>query len=217
LSVCSIQRDAQTNMLTLTRRKGERLNIGLSVEITVLEVSGGRVRLGITAPRRLAVHRGEIVERMEQENRTALAIPSDTARVEGATLDFPDGLIGMPEHTALLLCDSTDDSGLHILVSKSDPCIQLPVAEALRVMANYPEREARAAADFEHEETAVALVVTMPKEGNIATVNLQAPVVIGLQSRRGKQVILLRDDLPMRHPLLLPLPPTESIITLETP
>jgi carbon storage regulator len=194
-------------MLTLTRRKGERLNVGLSVEITVLEITAGRVRLGINAPRRLAVHRGEIVARMELANRSALAKRAMDPSAEQCVLHFSEGLIGMPEHTRLMLCEVNDDSGLHVLVSKTDPCVQLAVAAAEHVLLNYPTREAQAAADLDDEEAAIALVVTLPSEGNLAFVNLQAPVVIGLQSRVGRQVILARDDLPLRHPLLLPLTP----------
>lgn len=193
-------------MLTLTRRKGETVNIGLSVEITVLEISGGRVRLGITAPRRLSVHRGEIVSKMELANRSALARFEDAGEEEArCILAFHEGLIGLPEHKELLLCETTDDTGLHVLVSKSDPCIQLAVAEAERVCPGYPVHEARAAAGFEQEEAAVALVITLPESGAIATANLQAPVVIGMASRRGMQVILWRDDLALRHQITLPL------------
>jgi carbon storage regulator len=193
-------------MLTLTRRKGERLNVGLSVEITVLEISGGRVRLGITAPRRLPVHRGEVVERMELANRGALARRyANELGEDRKILHFPEGLIGLPEHRELVLCESNDDSGLFVLVSKSDPCIQLAVVEAKQVLADYPIREACIAADFEHEEAAVALVVTVNGEARTGSANLQAPIVMGLSSRHGRQVILLREDLPLRHEIHLPL------------
>jgi carbon storage regulator len=193
-------------MLTLTRRKGERLNVGLSVEITVLEISGGRVRLGITAPRRLPVHRGEVVERMELANRAALERRAASEVGEGrSNLHFAEGLIGLPEHRELVLCESTDGSGLFILVSQIDPCIQLAVIEAKLVLADYPVRDACVAADFEHEETAVALVVTMSADGHTGIVNLQAPIVMGLATRNGRQVILLREDLPLRHEIRLPI------------
>jgi carbon storage regulator len=193
-------------MLTLTRRKGERLNVGLSVEITVLEISGGRVRLGISAPRRLPVHRGEVVERMELANRGALARRDAGELGEGhSILHFAEGLIGLPEYRELVLCESTDDSGLFVLVSKQDPCIQLAVVEAKLVLENYPIRDACLAADFEDEEAAVALVVTVHGDNGIATVNLQAPIVMGLTSRRGRQIILLREDLPLRHEISLPV------------
>lgn len=200
-------------MLTLTRRKGERLNVGLSVEITVLEISGGRVRLGISAPRRLPVHRGEVVERMELANRAALARRAENeVGHEQSTLHFSEGLIGLPDHRELVLCESNDESGMFVLVSKTDPCVQLSVVEARTVVPDYPIREACAAADFEHEEAAVALVVTHGPEGQPGTVNLQAPIVMGLTSRHGRQVILLREDLPLRHPM-----PTPQLPVANTP
>ncbi|MET0388573.1 MAG: carbon storage regulator [Polyangiales bacterium] len=193
-------------MLTLTRRKGERLNVGLSVEITVLEISGGRVRLGISAPRRLPVHRGEVVERMELANRAALARRANgELGQEQSVLNFPEGLIGLPDHRELVLCESNDDSGLFVLVSKSDPCVQLAVVEARLVVPDYPIRDACSAADFEHEDAAVALVVTQGGIEHPTSVNLQAPIVMGLTSRYGRQVILLREDLPLRQPIELPI------------
>jgi carbon storage regulator len=51
-------------MLILTRKKDESLHIGDDIRITVVSVSGGQVRLGIEAPRDLAVHRSEIYEKV---------------------------------------------------------------------------------------------------------------------------------------------------------
>ena len=54
-------------MLILTRRVGETLMIGDEVSVTVLGVKGNQVRLGINAPRDVAVHREEIYDRINQE------------------------------------------------------------------------------------------------------------------------------------------------------
>ncbi len=54
-------------MLILTRRVGETVVIGDDVTVTVLGVKGNQVRLGINAPRDVAVHREEIYERIRRE------------------------------------------------------------------------------------------------------------------------------------------------------
>ena len=56
-------------MLILTRRVGETVMIGDDVTLTVLGVKGNQVRLGINAPKSVAVHREEIYERMKRERQ----------------------------------------------------------------------------------------------------------------------------------------------------
>tara|TARA_B100000508_G_C11414840_1_gene255188 strand:+ start:481 stop:669 length:189 start_codon:yes stop_codon:yes gene_type:complete len=54
-------------MLILTRRIGETIMIGDDVKLTVLGVKGNQVRLGVDAPKDVAVHREEIYRRIQQE------------------------------------------------------------------------------------------------------------------------------------------------------
>jgi carbon storage regulator len=58
-------------MLILTRRVGETVMIGDDVTITVLGVKGNQVRVGINAPKHVAVHREEIYERIKREQQGA--------------------------------------------------------------------------------------------------------------------------------------------------
>ncbi len=55
-------------MLILTRRVGETLMVGDDVTVTVLGVKGNQVRIGVNAPKDVAVHREEIYERIRKEN-----------------------------------------------------------------------------------------------------------------------------------------------------
>jgi carbon storage regulator len=76
-------------MLILTRRPGERVVIGDDVLVTVMEVSGQTVRLGIAAPERLPIYREEIWLAVKEENRAAAeaaadALPSQPVRAAGA-------------------------------------------------------------------------------------------------------------------------------------
>ena len=60
-------------MLVLTRRPGESVVIGTDIVVTVLEVRGEQIRLGIDAPRSVAVHREEIYRQVISENVAAVA------------------------------------------------------------------------------------------------------------------------------------------------
>ena len=57
------------NLLVLSRRRDQTLVIGDNVEVTVLEIKGGQVRLGINAPKAVPVHRGEIHAKVIEESK----------------------------------------------------------------------------------------------------------------------------------------------------
>jgi carbon storage regulator len=65
-------------MLVLSRRAGESVVLGEDITVTILEVRGDVVRVGIDAPRSLKVHRAELLAQLEESNRQA-ASPSDDA------------------------------------------------------------------------------------------------------------------------------------------
>jgi carbon storage regulator len=57
--------------LSLTRRPGESLRIGDDIEVKVVEINRGQVRIGVTAPKHVPVHRAEIYERIRVERAIA--------------------------------------------------------------------------------------------------------------------------------------------------
>ena len=63
-------------MLVLTRRIGEAIRIGPRIVVTILGVNGSHVRIGVNAPKDVAVHREEIFERIKLEQATE-APPAD--------------------------------------------------------------------------------------------------------------------------------------------
>ena len=58
-------------MLILTRKSGESINIGSDIIIRVLEIKGNQTRLGIEAPRHIAVHREEVYQQVQKRNEMA--------------------------------------------------------------------------------------------------------------------------------------------------
>ena len=70
-------------MLILTRRSGESIKIGDDITISVIEIRGHQVRLGIEAPRDVVVHREEIYDLIQEQNRQAAAqSPSSLTEVK---------------------------------------------------------------------------------------------------------------------------------------
>ena len=64
-------------MLVLSRQRDETIMIGDDIEITVVDIRGDKVRLGITAPKSIAVHRKEVYEAIKRENRQAAQLKTD--------------------------------------------------------------------------------------------------------------------------------------------
>jgi carbon storage regulator len=62
-------------MLVLTRRVGESIVIGNGVVVKIVEIRGDQIRVGITAPPEVIVHRQEVYEQIQAENREAAQTP----------------------------------------------------------------------------------------------------------------------------------------------
>ncbi|MCG8404323.1 MAG: carbon storage regulator CsrA [Phycisphaerales bacterium] len=72
-------------MLVLSRQRDETIMIGDDVEITIVDIRGDKVRIGITAPAQIPVHRKEVYEAIKRENRAAAKIkPEDLPPDKGS-------------------------------------------------------------------------------------------------------------------------------------
>ena len=60
-------------MLALTRKKGESLVINNNIEISILEVRGDQIKIGITAPKDVPIYRKEVYKQIQEENRAPVS------------------------------------------------------------------------------------------------------------------------------------------------
>lgn len=70
-------------MLVLSRQKDETIMIGDDVEITVVDIRSDKVRIGITAPSHIPVHRKEVYDAIKRENRAAAQVRPEDLNVTG--------------------------------------------------------------------------------------------------------------------------------------
>ena len=78
-------------MLILTRKRNERIMIGDSIEVTVVDIRGEQVQLGINAPKDVPVHRREVYEAIVRENGKVVAKTPRKDRLNNNNHDRPAG------------------------------------------------------------------------------------------------------------------------------
>lgn len=67
-------------MLVLSRKKDESIIINDHIRVTIVEIRGDKVRLGIDAPKEVSVHRREVYEAIQNQNRRDPVAPADPAK-----------------------------------------------------------------------------------------------------------------------------------------
>ena len=78
-------------MLVLSRQRDETIMIGDDIEVTVVDIRGDKVRLGITAPKEISVHRKEVYDAIRRENREAARVkPEDLSGLGKIAPKNPD-------------------------------------------------------------------------------------------------------------------------------
>ena len=77
-------------MLVLSRQRDESIIIGDNVVVTIVDVRGDKVKLGIEAPREISVHRREVYEAIQRENRQAAMLKPEDAQLLPPNADTSD-------------------------------------------------------------------------------------------------------------------------------
>jgi cytosine/creatinine deaminase len=115
-------------MLVLARQRDETVIIGDDIEITIVDIRGDKVRLGINAPKNITVHRKEIYEAIKQESRAAAKVsgivpagpdPFLAAAIEEAQLGLKEG--GLPIGSVLVRNGQIVARGHNRRVQRGDP------------------------------------------------------------------------------------------------
>lgn len=78
-------------MLVLTRKKGQSLMIGHDIELSIIDIQGDQVRIGINAPKNVTIHRKEIYEEIRKENLSAVASKETNIQVLNEKFKKKDG------------------------------------------------------------------------------------------------------------------------------
>ena len=126
-------------MLVLSRMRDEVLKIGDDVEVTVVDIRGDKVRLGITAPGHIPVHRAEVYEAIQRERRAAGGLTLDQIleqeqRRPGSVIPFrrdanvPPGTVrlegvagGRPQRSEIVNCGADAPGGTAPASPSPDP------------------------------------------------------------------------------------------------
>jgi carbon storage regulator len=87
-------------VLTLTRSVGETIRIGDDIEVHVVEVRGGTVRLGFKAPREVTIHREEVYRQIAEANLLAAQVTADTLGALAAFAPAAGAATGSPAEGA---------------------------------------------------------------------------------------------------------------------
>ncbi len=192
-------------MLTLTRRVGERIYIGNDVVVEVVSVGPNRVQIGVRALRTVPIVRGELIDQVEQANRSSQSPAAAAVQRRNDALFFERGLLGFDNIQRWVLCDLAeapdgDGIGLRVLVAQDDPAIRLLIADLQAIAPDYPFEAASEKSGL--DGTLVhAAVVNVSDRPQGPTVNLAAPLVVSVESRQGVQVIVGGRDLEVQTPL----------------
>jgi len=121
-------------------------------------------------------------------------------------LTFPSGLVGMKHLKRFIILDKEKDRPFRWMQSLEDPSIAFLTLEPRVFHPDYrvtlQQQEVDPIGITEATEVLVLCIVTLYREPKTLTANLQGPLVVNVENRKGKQVILLENQYTPRHDIL---------------
>lgn len=135
------------------------------------------------------------------------SIPGEPASSPEPTVSFPDGILGFPEvHQYLLM--STELEGVFWLQAKGCSALSFVLADPFGLVPGFSvdlgEAELGPLASSHPSELAVLSILTLRGNGENVTANLQGPVIIDLERRLARQIVLANSPWGVRHPVAFP-------------
>ena len=125
---------------------------------------------------------------------------------EDSIVEFPEGLVGLHDYRRFVLIDRPN-SPMRWMQSMEMPELAFLVADPQMFVSDYRAEvaatELETLGDTDQESLAVGVICTVPGNPADATVNLRAPLVVDIRSRRGKQVVLTDSEYGIHHPWAL--------------
>ncbi len=121
-------------------------------------------------------------------------------------LTFPSGLVGMKHLKEFIILDKEENRPFRWMQSLDDPSVTFLTLEPQVFHPDYRvtlmQQEVEPIGITEETEALVLCIVTIYREPKTLTANLQGPLVINVENRKGKQVILLENQYTPRHDIL---------------
>jgi flagellar assembly factor FliW len=128
-------------------------------------------------------------------------------------IHFPQGMIGFPSEKQFVLLRHRDDSAIGWLQSTNNPALAFPVVSIDALAVAYPAIAATPAAGQKEEaDPHAVMAVLCASAGQPATVNLLAPIVVNVRSRKGAQILLEGTTFSTCEPFVLRNLPAVTVV-----
>jgi flagellar assembly factor FliW len=129
---------------------------------------------------------------------------------EDVIISFPAGLIGFSHLHSFFLLEPSDSYPLKFLQSVEEPAISFTCIDVAAIKMDFQftlnEEEAKALALEKLEDALVLALVVIPEDPRQMTANLAGPLVINIQTKQARQVILNIEDYALKYPIIMDLP-----------